>query len=318
MPEMSHAASRPPVDVAGLGATSVDYVYILPASPEPGGAHAKMRISSRIILCGGQTATALATCTALGLRARFVGALGSDENGRLIRDELIRRGVDVNDAVVHDAANQYALILIDERTGERIVLWHRDEGMRLHEAEIRPELLHGVRVLHVDDVDEESAILAARLARAGGAEVTSDIDRVTERTLELVESVTIPIFAEHVPAAVTGESDPERALRKLRKRHTGILCVTLGAHGAVALDRDRFIHIPAFPVHAVDTTGAGDVFRGAFIYAMLQKKPVDEILTFANAAAAASCTKLGALNGVPGLKEVQKIYDGIALGSAEL
>jgi sulfofructose kinase len=299
-------------DVVGLGATSVDYVYILPASPEPGGPHAKMRISSRIILCGGQTATALAACTALGLRARFVGALGSDENGRLIRDELIRRGVDVSDAVVHDAANQYALILIDERTGERIVLWHRDDGMRLHEAEIRPELLKVARVLHVDDVDEESAIRAARVARHAGAEVTSDIDRVTDRTLELVESVTIPIFAEHVPPAITGEADQERALRKLRKRHDGILCMTLGAQGAVALDRDRFIHVPAFAVHAVDTTGAGDVFRGAFIYAMLQKKPVAEILTFANAAAAASCTKLGALNGVPRLEEVLRIQEGSA------
>lgn len=307
---MAPSVSRPPADVVGLGATSVDYVYILPASPEPGGPHAKMQISSRIILCGGQTATALAACTALGLRARFVGALGSDENGRLIRDELVRRGVDVSDAVVHDAANQYALILIDERTGERIVLWHRDEGMRLHEAEVRPELLQRVRVLHVDDVDEESAIRAARFARAAGAEVTSDIDRVTGRTLELVESVTIPIFAEHVPPAITGEADQERALRKLRKRHDGLLCVTLGAQGAVALDRDRFIHVPAFSVHAVDTTGAGDVFRGAFIYAMLQKKPVAEILTFANAAAAASCTRLGALNGVPQLEEVLKIQEG--------
>jgi sulfofructose kinase len=310
MRQMSSASSRASVDVAGLGATSVDYVYVLPASPEPGGPHAKMRISSRIILCGGQTATALATCTALGLRARFVGALGSDENGRLIRDELVRRNVDVSDAVVHDAPNQYALILIDERTGERIVLWHRDDGMRLHETEIRPELLHGVKVLHVDDVDEESAIRAARIARTAGAAVTSDIDRVTERTIELVDSVTIPIFAEHVPPAITGESDPERALRKLRKRHDGILCVTLGAHGAVALERDRFVHVPAFPVHPVDTTGAGDVFRGAFIYALLQRKPIDEMLTFANAAAAASCTKLGALNGVPRLEEVLRIQEG--------
>jgi sulfofructose kinase len=309
MPEMPNAALRSQYDVAGLGATSVDYVYILPASPEPGGPHAKMRISSRIILCGGQTATALATCTSLGLRARFIGAFGNDENGRLIRDELVRRGVDISGAVVHDAANQYALILIDERSGERIVLWHRDEGMRLHEAEIRPELLERIRVLHVDDVDEESAIRAARIARAAGAEVTSDIDRVTDRTLELVESVTIPIFAEHVPPAITGESDQERALRKLRKRHEGLLCVTLGSRGAVALHDDRFLHVPAFPIHAVDTTGAGDVFRGAFIHAMLEDKGVEDILTFANAAAAASCMKLGALNGVPSMSEVRRIVE---------
>ena len=69
--------------------------------------------------------------------------------------------------------------------------------------------------------------------------MTSDLDRVTERTLELVTSVSIPIFAEHVPPTLTGERDPERALRKLRKRHPGLLCVTLGTAGSMALDGDR-------------------------------------------------------------------------------
>jgi sulfofructose kinase len=119
--------------------------------------------------------------------------------------------------------------------------------------------------------------------------------------------VTIPIFAEHVTPTLTGEADPERALRKIRRRHDGWLCITLGSRGAVLLDGDRLHHVPAFKVEAVDTTGAGDVFRGAFIYAMLRGHEPADVLRYANAAAGLSCTRLGAMNGVPSADDVQKV-----------
>jgi sugar/nucleoside kinase (ribokinase family) len=286
-------------DVLGIGANSVDYVYRLPAYPEVHGPNAKMRISSHTLCCGGQVATALATCAAMGLRAKYIGATGTDDNGRRIRDELLRRGIDMTDAVIRDVTNQFAVIMVDEHAGERIVLWDRHDGLLLRPRELAPEILSNARVVHVDDVDQDAAILAARTGRAAGSAVTSDIDRLTPRTEELVSAVTMPIFAEHVPNALTGEADFERALRKLRRLNPGLLCVTLGARGAVALDGDVFHHAHAFQVDAVDTTGAGDVFRGALIAALLRGDEVGDMLRFANAAAGASCTRLGALNGVP-------------------
>ena len=208
--------------------------------------------------------------------------------------------------IVHDAANQFAIILVDETTGERTVLWHRDSRLALDERELDAALF-SARVLHVDDVDEASAIRAARLATGRGVLVTSDLDRVTDRTPELVASVSVPIFAEHVPGALTGEADQERALRKLRTRHTGLLCVTLGHHGAMALDGDRLIHSPAFKVEAVDTTGSGDVFRAGFVVGTLAGWPTTEILRFANAAAAVSCTRLGAIAATPSLHEIEAL-----------
>jgi sulfofructose kinase len=294
----------PAWDVVGIGATSVDYVYRLPVLPEADGPQAKIRISSHRISCGGQTATALATCAALGLRAKFAGVLGSDENGARIRAELVRRGIDVSDAVVHEGRNQFAAILVDERTGERIVLWSRDEGMALRPDELSPDVLASARIVHVDDVDQQGAIRAARRARDFGAIVTSDIDRVTDRTEEFVGAVSIPILAEHVPPALTGESDVERALRKLRRRHDSVMCVTLGRHGAAILDGDVFHHEPAFHVEAVDTTGAGDVFRGAFMRGLLRGERLGDLLRFANAAAAVSCTRAGAIDAVPALEDV--------------
>jgi sugar/nucleoside kinase (ribokinase family) len=114
------------------------------------------------------------------------------------------------------------------------------------------------------------------------------------------------MFAEHVPPALTGVTDAAGALRALRRSHDGILCVTLGVRGAMALDGDRLIHVPAFAVEAVDTTGAGDVFRGAFIYGYLEGWPLDETMRFANAAAAVSCTRLGAMASVPSREEAER------------
>jgi sulfofructose kinase len=319
-----------PFDVVGVGANSVDYVYRLPEFPHPDTQAAKLRITHHAVLCGGQTTTALCTCAAMGLRARYIGVVGDDENGTLIRRELEARGVDAEHACVHHAKNAFAVILVDDRRGERVVLWQRDAALALQHREIDPSVVAQSRLVHVDDVDEDAAICAASIGRSAGIPVTSDIERVTERTEELVAAVTIPIFAEHVIEQLTGEGDFERGLRKIRaSRRPGpsgprpeqvrlkpdttydydMLCVTLGARGAMLLEGDRLHHVPGLPVEVVDTTGAGDVFRGAFIAALLRGDSPAGILRFANAAAALSCTRLGAIDGIPAMEEVLAFAD---------
>jgi sugar/nucleoside kinase (ribokinase family) len=298
-------------------------VYRLPEFPHPDTQAAKLRITHHAILCGGQTTTALCTCAAMGLRARYVGVTGDDENGTRIRRELEARGVDAEHARVHRAKNAFAVILVDERSGERVVLWQRDAALALQPREIDPSIVAESRLVHVDDVDEDAAICAAAIGRSAGIPVTSDIERVTERTEELVAAVTIPIFAEHVIEQLTGEGDFERGLRKIRQVRLkpdttydsstydyDMLCVTLGARGAMLLEGDRLHHAPGLPVEVVDTTGAGDVFRGAFIAALLRGDSPADILRFANAAAALSCTRLGAIDGIPAMEEVFAFADG--------
>lgn len=292
-------------DVIGVGANSVDYVYRLPAYPRPDSPTAKMRIESHLVSCGGQTATTLSACAAMGLRAKYVGAFGGDDNGRRMRDELTRRRVDLSGAVTRDAPNRFAVILLDQAIGERIVLWDRDARLSLDDSELTTAL-SGMRLIHVDDEDQQAAIRAAAIGREAGVPVTSDIERLTDRTEELIAGVTVPIFAEYVLQELTGESDFERALRRVRRTHDGLLCVTLGSRGAMLLDGDTLHHEPGRPVEAVDTTGAGDVFRGAFIYALLRGDPPRDILRFANAAAAVSCTRVGAIASVPSLTDVEQ------------
>jgi sugar/nucleoside kinase (ribokinase family) len=295
------------IDVVGVGANSMDVVYLLPDYPRPDGPTSKLPITEQRLSPGGQTATAMAACAALGLSASYVGAFGGDEHAARLRGELTRRGVDIRHAVTRDAPNRYAVILIDTRHGERVVLWHHPPALTVRDDELPRALLTGARVVHVDDEDEAMALAAAGIAREAGVPVTSDIDRVTARTPALVDAVTIPIFAEHVPLALTGERDLDLALRALRRPHHTLLCVTLGSHGAMLLHEGHVEHVPGVAVDVVDTTGAGDVFRGAFIYGLLRGDAPRDIVRFANAAAAVACTKPGAMGGVPGLEEVMLV-----------
>ena len=291
-------------DVIGIGENSVDLVYRV---TQFAGAGQKVRATGCRRLLGGQVATTLCTCAALGLRTRYVGTFGTDDHGRLIRSELEQRGVDTSHAHVRYAPNRHAVILVDDHTGERTVVWQRDSSLALRPDDLAPEAMTGARVLHVDNVDEETAIAAARLGREAGMIVTTDIDQVTERTAELVAAATFPVLAERVPQALTGERDTPTALRVLRQRHAGMLCVTLGPRGAMLMVGKELHEAPAFEVAAIDTTGAGDVFRGALIYSLLRGDRPDVMLRFANAAAALSCTREGAIGGIPGLQEIEQL-----------
>jgi sugar/nucleoside kinase (ribokinase family) len=290
------------LDVLGIGTNSLDEVVQLAAELPAIVSIGKARMTNRHVMVGGQTATVAAGCAALGLRAGYIGAFGADAHGELVRSTLHARGVDLTYAVVADAPNRGALVLVDA-CGRRAVLWRRSERLAVPLSALSPQSI-AARLVHVDDDDAALALHAARLARAANIHVTSDIEHAVDGVEAIVAAVTCPIFDEHLPAQLTGERDPERALRKLRRLNRGLLVMTLADRGAAALEGDVFHTVPACPVRVVDSTGAGDVFRAGFIYGVLQGWAVPEILRFANAAAAVCCTRLGAVPSVPSLADV--------------
>lgn len=288
--------------ILGFGESSVDEVLLVPELPHNG--TSKLPITSSSTLYGGQVATCMAACASLGLPAAYLGPVGDDEHGRALLEVLSRYGVDVSRTIVRRAPTRRAVIMVEERSGDRFVLWERDSTLDIPPDEFPEGLLDGATVVHVDAVDEAASMHLAGLARASGTRVTCDIDRVSPRTWEFLANVTHPVLAADVPRALTGVEAVESSLRAMRARHPGLLCVTLGDRGAAALDGDRFVDAPAFDVRAIDSTGAGDVFRAGFIYGLVQGWDVARVLRFANAAAAASCTRAGALAGVPPLEDV--------------
>jgi sulfofructose kinase len=293
-------------DVVGVGLNATDTLLIVPRFPAYAG---KARIQEEYVRPGGQVASALAACSRLGLRTMYVGAIGDDEKGRIQLQSLIDAGVDASGVLIRkNCASQSAYIVVDAATGERTVFWRRDDSLHISPSEIRPEQIASARLLHIDGHDTPAVGRAASLARANGVPVSVDVDTIYPGFDTVLPNVDYLVASLEFPGNWTGEMDQFKALELLQAEYKmRVAAMTLGANGSLARVGGRFYYAPAYKVDAVDTTGAGDVFHGAFCYAVLQDMAIGEILDFSNAMAALNCTALGARGRIASLEEVRAL-----------
>lgn len=297
----------------GIGLNATDTLLLVEEFPPYGG---KVPFRKELLSPGGQVATAVVACAKLGLRARYLGTIGDDSRGTIQRQSLEGTGVDTSSLIVRkECPNQTAYIIIDERTGERTVLWQRSECLRLAASEILPEDIASTRLLHIDGYDIEAAAYAASVAREQGIPVSLDVDAVYSGFDSVLKQVDYLVAGSAWPSKWTGEADPFLALDRLQREYgLSVAAMTLGNRGALALQDGRWTYSAAFDVCCTDTTGAGDVFHGAFCYAMLKAMPMYEALEFSNAAAAINCTAIGARGHIPSLSEVRTLIASAADG----
>ena len=293
----------PEFDVVGVGLNATDTLLVVPSFPAYAG---KGPFTEEIVSPGGQMASAMVACARLGLRVKYIGAIGDDERGRIQRESLLGTGINIDHVQLRrNCPNQSAYIIIDRSTGERTVLWHRSDCLRIDPEQILPEQILCARLLHIDGHDTPAVERAAAIARRNGIPVTVDVDTIYhgfDRVLRLIDYL---VASSEFPTAWTGMNDPFLALEAIQNEYgMKVAAMTLGAHGALARVGGVFHYSPAFVVNCVDTTGAGDVFHGAFCYAVLQGMPMREALDFSNAMAALNCTALGARGGIRGHAEI--------------
>lgn len=298
----------PEFDVVGVGLNATDTVLLVPHFPAYGG---KVPFVNEMYSPGGQVATAMVACAKLGLRAKYIGTIGDDERGRIQLESLRAAGVNRDHVRQRtNCPNQSAYIVIDQSTGERTVFWSRPDCLRITPEEIAPEQVTCARLLHIDGHDTPAVEHAARIARSHGIPVTVDVDTIYagfERVLPLVDYL---IASSEFPARWTRIDDPFDALAAIQKQHgMRVAAMTLGAHGALALAEGKYWYSPGFAVNCVDTTGAGDVFHGAFCYSVLQKMPLAEALDFSNAMAALNCTGMGARGHMAESAEIRQLME---------
>jgi sulfofructose kinase len=287
---------RAPFDVVGVGQCSIDHVAVLDGFPPYAG---KVAMKSYRRLPGGQIATALLACARLGLRSAFVSSVGDDGVAEAVLGPLRAGGVDVSRVLeIPGATSQLALIVVDDRTGERTVIWHRDPRLAIPLARLRREDVERGRALHLDAGDPEVAVWAAGVARAAGIPVFADVDTVAPDVDRVLRAVDFPIVSSQFAADRFGP-DPADALRGMAALGARYPVVTLGERGALGGVGDACVASPAFDVPVRDTTGAGDVFHGAFVAAVLEGAEAPRALRLANAAAAMNCRALGAQGGLP-------------------
>ncbi|HEY3939615.1 MAG TPA: carbohydrate kinase family protein [Bryobacteraceae bacterium] len=301
------------LDVLGIGLNATDTLLLVQEFPPYAG---KVPFDRELLSPGGQVATAIVACSRLGLRTKYIGTIGDDLRGEIQRQSLEGTGVDTSGLIVRkDCPNQTAYIVIDERTGERTILWQRAPCLRLTPDEIRPEDIISARMLHIDGYDRDAAAHAAHLARQHGVPVSLDVDSVYPGFDAVLQYVDYLVAGSGWPAKWTGETDPFAALSLLQRQYgMRVAAMTLGDHGALALREGRWFYSAAFEVTCADTTGAGDVFHGALCYAILEGMPMGRALEFSNAAAALNCTAIGARGHVPLRSEVDALMTAASVG----
>lgn len=302
-----HFSKDKPFEVVGLGLNSVDFLAVVPQFPT---LNLKMQIQRFAKQGGGQVATAMVALARWGMKAKYIGKIGGDELGDFSLNSIRQEGVDVSSVTIEpNVTNQFAMIIVDGLSGERTILWDRDERLMYREGELRKKEICSGELLHLDGHDIRAAIQCAKWAKEEGIPSVVDLDKVEPLTSELIQEIDFIITSSRFPTLFTGIADREKALCELQKYSPGFLCATLGHEGAMAFVEEEILHVKGFGVKTIDTTGAGDVFHAGFIYGLLQNWEVTEILRFANAVAALKCQELGGRKGIPNLEEVQKFLN---------
>ena len=288
--------------VTGVGQCSLDYLALVDSYPA---VDTKKEVLQWSEQGGGPVATALVTLARLGLRTRFHGIVGEDEAGHKIRRSLLKEGVDVSGLMTRiRGTSQVAFIAVERGTAQRTIFWRRAKGSELTAHELGNRFLDGASILLLDGLMPEVSLFAARKARSMLVPSVLDAGRLRPGMLELARTCDYVVASEEFARDLDWEVT-EEALGKERESHgIQVLTVTRGGKGNVTVWRDGSFRVDAFAVEAVDTTGAGDVFHGGFIYGLLRQWSLRESVIFASAVAALKCTEIGGRAGIPRLPEV--------------
>ncbi|MCP3853299.1 MAG: ribokinase [Actinomycetia bacterium] len=294
--------------VACVGIAVMDYLFQMNQLPLGGG---KYYANSYREVGGGVAANAAVAVARLGGTAKYIGRVGDDPAGARIVADLGELGVDVGDVTsVPGVASPVSAVLVD-RTGERTIINHTPAELFAPGTGPLPGGLGDAGSILVDVRWPEGAAHALAVAREAGIPSVFDFDRpMPDDGAQLIGLATHIAFSESALAATSLTPDPVEGLQVLRSRTDAWLAVTAGSAGVWWLEGEEVNHQPAFPVKAVDTVGAGDVFHGALALTLAEGQAAASAVEFASAAAALKCTKPGGRAGAPTRPEVEELLEG--------
>ena len=291
--------------VIGLGQATLDILGAIASFPVP---DSKCELSNLTIQGGGPTATALVTLSRLGIRTAMVGLVGDDDFGPAIRDGLAEEGVDVSRLeTVVGGRSQVAFIAVEPSSGQRTIFWHPGLKTDLDPAGVDLSFITRASILHLDGLKLPASLVAARAARQAGAPVVFDAGTLREGYLDLVSLTDYLICSERFFKAFNHGVDIESGLSRLLALGPRQVVVTMGSGGSYGFDGRTFHHQPARRVEVVDTTGAGDVYHGAYIFGILKNWAMPACMAFAAATAALKCRQIGGRAGIPNLARIREL-----------
>lgn len=298
-------AEKRELDVVGFGTNAVDFLIQVPEYPS---FNSKIELTDYTQAAGGEVATTMVGLQRLGLRTSYIGRFGADAAGDFGIRTLREEGIDLTYAEqIQGARTQIAFIVIDERSGERTVIWQRDENLAFSADEAPVEIVSRSRVLHFTPHDARACLEMAKAAKNAGTIVSVDIDNLFEGVQELLSHVNIFIASAELPEKLFGHANRREALREIRSMFgCEIVGVTLGEAGSLLLCGDIFVETQGYavPGGCKDTTGAGDAFRVGLLYGLLNGDTIERSAQTANAVAALKCRAIGARTALPTASEL--------------
>ncbi len=295
----------PEIDVLAVGVNVVDMFVRLPEHLSHGEKH---EVHEMVVQGGGPAATAACTLSCLGWRAGFVARMGENAFSVIAREDFRRYGI-LADFFIPDASASpvVAIVQADSQTGERTILYTRKDYHLTKASDIPVEAVYRARIVLVDGYEPEAALATLEAASKAGCRSVLDVesgDRETSiKLLKLSTDCILPLGAAR---ALAGEETPEIVLRHLAQWTNAQLVVTDGTRGSWALTPEGPIHQPAIAVDAVDTTGCGDAFHGAYAAALLDGLPLHLCMEFAAWVGAQVALKLGGRTNLPTRESIRK------------
>lgn len=294
-------------DVIGLGVSTVDLLQIVDEFP---GQELVQKACQSTLQGGGPVATAIVTLARLGSRTAMIDTLGDDWRADLILEEYRREGVPTNHIKIEpDATSSIASILVRRRDGARTITFSPGSSRELETANLPIKAIAAAKILHLNGRHWNACLEAARVAQQNNVKVSFDggAHRYRPELQELFPLLDICIVARQFAQQFAGVDSTTKAALRLLNAGPELVVITEGTNGCwVFAKNDRDFHQPAFRIKDVlDTTGAGDVFHGAFLHGIIANLDLNKTAQFASAAAAMSTRYLGGRAGIPSYHEVE-------------
>jgi sulfofructose kinase len=302
-----NTAPKSPPRILCIGMPVRDLTFRIEELPERG---FKVNATHFDEICGGNALNAAIGIARLGGRASICGPMGDarETSSRYIFDKLADEGIDTKH-IVHmpGLVTPISNIMIDP-SGERTIVTFRDPELWKVHLPDTDELLKDCDAILTENRCAEFCTDLCSEARKRGIPVIVDVDRTMSMREGLLTASSHLVFSSEALQATAGVADDAEALKKIARLTPSFLAGTRGALGTLWLDEQQNLRqTPAFPVHTVDTLGAGDVFHGAFALAITEKQDIPSALRFASAAAALKCTRFGGAFAAPQRAEVEDL-----------
>ena len=288
-------------DIVGFGICAVDYLGLVSQYPKAG---QKIPMEAYSKQGGGNTGTALTTASRLGAKTAYIGQFGRDEYSSFLLDEFEKEGVDFQHVIFQDGCQPpISFIHVDKKTGERHIARYWSEFM-INPNNLDRAIIEDCKILFLDHYYTEAGISAAKWSKESCGTIVVDAERLTSGFDAILKLADTIIASNTFSSEQTGVSDPEKGAKFLQEKFGSVVVVTAGEKGAFCNTEDDTLYQPSFHVQVVDTTGAGDVFHGAFMVGLLKNWPLQKVLEFSAAVAALKCRGLGGRAMIPNRQEV--------------